>query len=71
MLDLLAGAYADLGDQDAAELELTAARASFERIGAERATRRAAALLSRAGTAPRAAVRTFMFTDSCRFDAPR
>ncbi|HTZ87035.1 MAG TPA: adenylate/guanylate cyclase domain-containing protein [Solirubrobacteraceae bacterium] len=61
--ELLAGAYADLGDQDAAELELTAARASFERIGAERAKRRVAALLSRAGKAPHAAVRTFMFTD--------
>ena len=61
--ELLAAAYADLGDQDAAELELTAARASFERIGAERATRRVAALLSTAGTAPHAAVRTFMFTD--------
>ena len=61
--ELLAGAYADLGDQDAAELELTAAVASFERIGAERARRHAAALLSRAGTAPHAAVRTFMFTD--------
>lgn len=61
--ELLAGAYADLGDQDAAELELTAARASFERIGAERARRHAAALLSKAGPAPHAAVRTFMFTD--------
>jgi len=61
--ELLARAYADLGDQDAAELELTAARASFERIGAERATRRVAALLSRAGNAPQAAVRTLMFTD--------
>jgi class 3 adenylate cyclase len=61
--ELLARACADLGDQDAAELELTAARASFERIGAERATRRAAARLSKARTAPHAAVRTFMFTD--------
>jgi class 3 adenylate cyclase len=60
--ELLASVYGDLGDQDAAELELTAARASFERIGAERAARRAAALLSRAG-GPRTAVRTFMFTD--------
>ncbi len=61
--ELLAGAYSDLGDQDAAELELTAARASFERIGAERATRRTAALLSRAGTGSHVALRTFMFTD--------
>ncbi len=61
--ELLAGAYADVGDQDAAELELTAARASFERIGAERAAHHAAALLIRAGTVPSTAVRTFMFTD--------
>jgi class 3 adenylate cyclase len=59
----LAGIYGDLGDQDAAELELTAARASFERIGAERAARRVAALLARTGTAPPTAIRTFMFTD--------
>ena len=61
--ELLASVYADLGDQDAAELELTAAQASFERIGAKRASRRLAALLSRAGTDPRTTVRTFMFTD--------
>ena len=61
--ELLAGAYADLGDRDAAELELTVARASFERIGAQRASRRLAGLLSRAGTDPHTAVRTFMFTD--------
>ena len=61
--ELLAGAYADLGDPDAAELELTAARASFERIGAQRASRRLAGLLSRTGTDPHTAVRTFMFTD--------
>ncbi len=61
--ELLASVYADLGDQDAAELELSAARASFERIGAERAARRVVALLSRDGTGPRTTVRTFMFTD--------
>jgi class 3 adenylate cyclase len=61
--ELLAGTYGDLGDHDVAELELTAARASFERIGAERAARRVAALLARAGTAPPTAIRTFMFTD--------
>ena len=61
--ELLAGVYGDLGDQDAAELELAAARASFERMGAERAARRVAALLSRAGTGARTTVRTFMFTD--------
>jgi class 3 adenylate cyclase len=61
--ELLAGTYAELGDQDAAELELTAARATFERIGAERAARRVAALLSKADAGPHTAVRTFMFTD--------
>ncbi len=61
--ELLAGAYEELGDPDAAELELTAARASFERMGAERAARRVAAVLSRAGPEPRTALRTFMFTD--------
>jgi class 3 adenylate cyclase len=61
--ELLAGAYEELGDPDAAELELTAARASFERMGAERAAGRVAALLSRAAPEPRRAVRTFMFTD--------
>jgi class 3 adenylate cyclase len=61
--ELLAGIYGELGDQDAAELELTAARATFERIGAERVARRVAALLSRADMAPHTAVRTFMFTD--------
>jgi class 3 adenylate cyclase len=60
---VLARALGNLGDADAAELELTAARASLERMGAERAARRVAALLSRAVTAPRSAVRTFMFTD--------
>jgi class 3 adenylate cyclase len=61
--ELLAGAYGALGDHDAGDLELTAARASFERIGAERAAHRVARLLSRAGTDARTAVRTFMFTD--------
>jgi class 3 adenylate cyclase len=61
--ELLAGAYGKLADPDAAELELTAAQASFERIGAKRAARRVAVLLSRAGTAPHTAVKTFMFTD--------
>jgi class 3 adenylate cyclase len=61
--ELLASAYGDLGDPDAAELELTAARASFQRMGAERAERRVAALISRASTVLRTAVRTFVFTD--------
>jgi class 3 adenylate cyclase len=60
---VLARALGDLGDADAAELELTAARASLERMGAKRAARRVAVLLSRVGTAPHTAVRTFMFTD--------
>jgi class 3 adenylate cyclase len=61
--ELLAGTCGALGDHDAAELELTAARASFERIGAEGAARRVAALLARVGTAPPTGIRTFMFTD--------
>ena len=61
--ELLAGIYEALGDQDAAELELRAAQATFERIGAERVARRVAAHVSRAGTVPHTAVRTFMFTD--------
>jgi class 3 adenylate cyclase len=61
--ELLAGAYRDLDDPDAAELELAAARAGYERIGAERAARRVAGLLSSAGAEQRTAVRTFMFTD--------
>jgi class 3 adenylate cyclase len=61
--EVLARAFGDLGDADAAELELTAARASFERMGAERAARRVASRQSRVGTARHVAVRTFMFTD--------
>jgi class 3 adenylate cyclase len=61
--ELLARTYANLGDWDAAELELTAARASFERIGAEHAARHVAALLARGGTPPQTATKTFMFTD--------
>jgi class 3 adenylate cyclase len=61
--ELLAGAYTELGDRDAAELELAAARATFARVGAERATRRVAALLATGATTPHAVIRTFMFTD--------
>jgi class 3 adenylate cyclase len=61
--ELLAVAYGDLGDPDSAELELTAARATFERIAAEGAVRRLTSRLSRSGTAQHTAVRTFMFTD--------
>ena len=59
--ELLAGAYRDLGDADAAELELAAALASFEQMGAERDARRVATVLSGART--QTAIRTFMFTD--------
>ena len=61
--EVLSDALRKVGDADAAELELTAAKASYERVGAERAARRVAVHLSRAGTARRTAVRTFMFTD--------
>ncbi|MBV9005616.1 MAG: hypothetical protein JO181_13225 [Solirubrobacterales bacterium] len=59
--ELLAGAYRDVGDPDAAELALAAARASFERMGADHDVRRIAALLS--GPVAQIVVRTFMFTD--------
>ena len=61
--ELLAGAYGYLEDPDSAELELMAAKATFERIGAEGAARRLKSRLSRSGTAKHTAVRTFMFTD--------
>ena len=61
--ELLARAYGDLGDPDSAELELTAARATFERIAAEGAVRRLTSLLSRSSATQHTAVRTFMFTD--------
>lgn len=61
--EALARAFTDLGDADAAELELTAARASFERMGAERAARRVATRQSGVGQARHVAMRTFMFTD--------
>ncbi len=60
---LLAGAFTLLGDDDAAELELSAAQASFERIGAEAAAHRVAERLSSRNAVPATAVRTFMFTD--------
>ena len=61
--ELLAGAYGQLGDPDSAELELTTARATFERIGAEGAARRLESRLSESGALQHTAVRTFMFTD--------
>jgi len=62
----LAAAYRALGDLDAATLELDAARAAFERLGAVPDARRTRELLgaapeARSPTAP--AVRTLMFTD--------
>jgi class 3 adenylate cyclase len=61
--ELLGGVYADLGDSDAAELEFAVARATFERIGAERAARRVAARLPSAVAPPKTALKAFMFTD--------
>ena len=61
--ELLAAAYGRLDDPDAAELELAAARATFERMGAEGAAQRVAGLLSRGAMSPHTSVRTFMFTD--------
>ncbi len=61
--ELMAQAYSELGDPDAAELELTSAHASLERMGAVQEARRIVALASGLGTAPVTAVRTFMFTD--------
>jgi class 3 adenylate cyclase len=61
--ELLANAYGQLGDPDTAELELTAARASFARMGAGRDARRVGGVLAKVQTAPPTAIRTFMFTD--------
>jgi class 3 adenylate cyclase len=58
---LLARAYRAEGDEDAARMELDAAQATFDRIGAARERARISALLAKpAGTR---AVRTIMFTD--------
>ncbi len=68
----LAAAYRFEGDEEAAALELKAAKATFERLGAALDVRRATGLLEAgaAAGAPRAAsapdntaTRTFMFTD--------
>ncbi len=62
---LLAAAYRDEGDGEAATLELRAASSTFERLGAVLDTRRAAELLGDGASqkaTPRA-VKTFMFTD--------
>jgi class 3 adenylate cyclase len=65
---LLGAAYRAQGDEEAAQLELQAARAAFERLGAALDLRRVAELVGPgAGAAPAARVtRTFMFTDIVR-----
>jgi class 3 adenylate cyclase len=60
--ELLAAAYRAEGDADAATLELEAARAAFERLGAAIDLRRASAALGK-GVGQRRVTRTFMFTD--------
>ena len=60
----LGRAYRADGDDAEAELELRAACAAFERLGAAPDARRAAELLG-ASAPPERAVRTFMFTDIC------
>jgi class 3 adenylate cyclase len=64
---LAAEAYRLDGDADAAELELRAAHATFDRLGAVRDVRRAAEALGRlAATAGgQRAGRTFLYTDIC------
>lgn len=66
---LLGQAYRAEGDEDAAVLELRAARATFDRLGALPDARRAAELLDEGEAAPVPALRdtkTFMFTDICK-----
>ena len=60
----LGRAYREEGDEVEAELELRAAQATYERLGARPDARRAADLLG-TPAAPERAVRTFMFTDIC------
>jgi class 3 adenylate cyclase len=64
---LLAEAYRAEGDEEAAVLELRAAKSTFDRLGAVPAAERAAALLgvdaSASGAPAARAVKTFMFTD--------
>lgn len=63
---LLAEAFQRDGDVDAAELELDAALATFERLGAARDTRRARELRGRLpGTGTARTERAFLFTDIC------
>lgn len=64
---LVAEAYRLDGDADAAELELRAAEATFDRLGAVRDVRRAAESLGRLAAAAGGgrAGRTFLYTDIC------
>jgi class 3 adenylate cyclase len=68
---LLAQAYRAEGDEEAAVLELQAAKSTFERLGAVPDAQGAASLLAAATGAGRTAAptaratRTFMFTDIC------
>jgi class 3 adenylate cyclase len=64
---LAAEAYRLDGDADAAELELRAAHATFDRLGAVRDVRRTAEALGRLASAAggERAGRTFLYTDIC------
>jgi class 3 adenylate cyclase len=67
--ELLGEAYRAAGDEDAATLELDAARSSFERLGAVLDARRVTGLLGEAdaaAVAPSRVERAFMFTDIVR-----
>jgi class 3 adenylate cyclase len=65
----LAAIYRDTGDEESARLELESARATFERLGATLAARRARELLDAGSSggartsAPARATKTFMFSD--------
>jgi class 3 adenylate cyclase len=60
--EMLGAAYRAGGDEDAAVLEIEAARAAFDRLGAAIDLRRVSATLGRE-VGPRRVTRTFMFTD--------
>ncbi|MDP2674407.1 MAG: adenylate/guanylate cyclase domain-containing protein [Dehalococcoidia bacterium] len=65
---LLAQAYRAEGDEEAAALELEAAKSTFERLGAVPDAQRAESLLAGGRSQPllpARATRTFMFTDIC------
>jgi class 3 adenylate cyclase len=56
-------AYRAGGDEPSAALELDAARAAFDRLGATRDLHRVAEAIGREPSAPKRVTRTFMFTD--------